>query len=361
MRTSSTLIVAGTVAVLLGTILLWAREPAASDGAPGISDANRTAVAVDIELKLEAVDTVGVLEGDSVQSFGHVIDVARDEHGTLFVLDAIRNHLVVFDSAGGFLSSTGRRGGGPGEFAYPTSLDLITGQQLVVLDQGNARISIFQMRHGEITHIDDSRLEVEARDLCTIGDRIYVSGFHKGAFLHEIDSEGEIIHSFGEPFLPDVELGRRITLSRLACDAGSQSILLTSMQVSSIHVYTADGDLRWRVDEIEGYSEQVITYVGGGTVEHSAPRDGGNTDVTMSVVPVDGRLLLVQFGPIPEGLRNFEDLVDVDSRLYSLATGALVASTDELPRIDEASGDVLLSHVSDPFPRVVTYRFEIRQ
>lgn len=361
MRLSTSWIGAGAVAGLLGAILLWGREPAAFDRELRQSNANRTAVPADVALELEAVDTVGVLESNSIESFGHIIDVARDEYGTLYVLDAIRSRLVVFDSAGEFLSSVGRRGGGPGEFAHPTSLDLTTGQRLVVLDQGNARISVFQLRDGHITHIDDSRIEIEARDLCTIGDRIYVSGFHKGAFIHEINAEGEIIHSFGEPFLPDAELGRRITLSRIACDAASESVLLTSMQVASIHVYTTEGDLRWRVDEIEGYSQQVITYVGGGSVEHAAPRDGAATEVTMSIVPVDGRWVLLQFGPVPEGLRNFEDLVEVDSRLYALATGELLASTDELPRLDEASGDVLLSHVSDPFPRVVTYHFGIRE
>lgn len=63
----------------------------------------------------------------------------------LFVTDSRSHRVVVFDLATGeHLRSFGERGGGPGQFSFPTSLAFSPAGDLFVVDQLNARIQIFE-------------------------------------------------------------------------------------------------------------------------------------------------------------------------------------------------------------------------
>jgi DNA-binding beta-propeller fold protein YncE len=61
----------------------------------------------------------------------------------LFVADAQRHQVVIFDLQGGFISKFGRRGGGPGEFNFPTHIAVDANGRLFVTDSMNCRIQIF--------------------------------------------------------------------------------------------------------------------------------------------------------------------------------------------------------------------------
>jgi DNA-binding beta-propeller fold protein YncE len=61
----------------------------------------------------------------------------------LYVADAQRHQVSVWDLHGGYLSSFGQRGGGPGEFNYPTHLAAGPGGRLLVTDSLNGRIQVF--------------------------------------------------------------------------------------------------------------------------------------------------------------------------------------------------------------------------
>jgi DNA-binding beta-propeller fold protein YncE len=65
-------------------------------------------------------------------------------HGErLFVADAQRHQIVVFDVRGQFLSKFGRRGSGPGEFNFPTHVNVDAGGRILVTDSLNYRIQVF--------------------------------------------------------------------------------------------------------------------------------------------------------------------------------------------------------------------------
>lgn len=55
-------------------------------------------------------------------SFGKITGLAVDDAGHLFIADGQDNQVVVFDARGRHLRTIGRKGKGPGEFEYPTSL-----------------------------------------------------------------------------------------------------------------------------------------------------------------------------------------------------------------------------------------------
>lgn len=69
--------------------------------------------------------------------------VARDPaSGRLYVADTYAHEIKVFDDSGRLVHVIGRRGGGPGEFNYPTHLAFALGE-LYVTDTMNSRIQVF--------------------------------------------------------------------------------------------------------------------------------------------------------------------------------------------------------------------------
>lgn len=75
---------------------------------------------------LQIVDSIGVMYGDSNYVFGRIADVDRGQQGEIYILDSIRNCILVFSQEGEFIQKIGRYGEGPGEFNLPSNL-VITG------------------------------------------------------------------------------------------------------------------------------------------------------------------------------------------------------------------------------------------
>ena len=61
----------------------------------------------------------------------------------LFVTDSKRHQVVVFDVSGKFISKFGRRGAGPGEFNFPTHINVDAAGRVYVTDSLNCRIQVF--------------------------------------------------------------------------------------------------------------------------------------------------------------------------------------------------------------------------
>lgn len=96
--------------------------------------------------RVVAFDAEGKLVGvwGKEGELGNPTDVAVSPDGKkLYVADSKEHRIVVFEIASGkLLSSFGRRGGGEGEFSFPTSLVFGTDGNLYVVDQINSRIEV---------------------------------------------------------------------------------------------------------------------------------------------------------------------------------------------------------------------------
>jgi hypothetical protein len=86
---------------------------------------------------------LGAVEGDSLSTFGRIMDVEVDRAGRIYVLDGQAQAIRVFDARGQFVRTIGRKGAGPGEFKDAIGMDWDEHQALWVADQGNARYSLF--------------------------------------------------------------------------------------------------------------------------------------------------------------------------------------------------------------------------
>jgi hypothetical protein len=82
----------------------------------------------------EPLVVIGVEAGDEHQQFYHIGGVAVLGADRIAVLNAGTSEVRVFDMAGRYLMTVGRRGAGPGEFQYPRLLTAFGRDSLLVYD-----------------------------------------------------------------------------------------------------------------------------------------------------------------------------------------------------------------------------------
>lgn len=88
-----------------------------------------------LDWSLEPVVQIGgALEGPTALGAVHNGGVAADAAGNVYVLDSQAHRILVFAPDGTLLREMGRKGGGPGELQFPTSLAVAPDGSVVVYD-----------------------------------------------------------------------------------------------------------------------------------------------------------------------------------------------------------------------------------
>ncbi len=65
------------------------------------------------------------------------------QRNRIYVLDTVKHRLALFDMQGGLTGYLGERGNGPGQFNFPTDVDVDEQGHVYVLDALNARVQVF--------------------------------------------------------------------------------------------------------------------------------------------------------------------------------------------------------------------------
>jgi sugar lactone lactonase YvrE len=108
----------------------------------------------------------------------------------LYVSDCWRGEVFSFDLRGNPLRVFGSQGGGPGQFSCPRDL-LVHGEKLLVLDAGNFRFQIFDLR-GQLLGI----LPFGSREPLAFAidgtDRLYYVDLHSGGLV-AVDPQGKTL------------------------------------------------------------------------------------------------------------------------------------------------------------------------
>lgn len=102
------------------------------------------------QLPLARVLSFGSLEADSVTTLGLVVAVTVGPEGFLYTLDQGTSRLAVFDTVGSFVTVTGRRGRGPGEYLGPLTMAGDGKGDVLVLDRRNARLDVYRLRNRSL-------------------------------------------------------------------------------------------------------------------------------------------------------------------------------------------------------------------
>ena len=115
--------------------------------------------------------SIGELEGADEYLFGTVGSIAVNDDHTVYILDTQAQEIRVFDSAGTYIETLGRRGEGPGELSHAEAIALLPDGRLVVRDPGNSRVQVYGPGPGEMaewgyratTHYTDEPMYTDAR------------------------------------------------------------------------------------------------------------------------------------------------------------------------------------------------------
>lgn len=125
----------------IATLLLFALIAAGCGGEEnGQAPSANEPAALDTVL-ISVADTIGVMMGDSAYVFGNITEAELAPDGRIYVLDGLLARLSVYSPEGELLSTSGRRGSGPGEYLYPRSMALLDDGSLVVSDWPGATIT----------------------------------------------------------------------------------------------------------------------------------------------------------------------------------------------------------------------------
>jgi hypothetical protein len=190
---------------------------------------------------------IGVLEGDADYQLFQVAGAVRLTDGRIVVANAGTDELRFYDPAGRYLSSAGRRGGGPGEFEVLRWLGTLRGDSLVAYDWRNRRISVFDANgrfaraftlrtvaqappsHIHIGLFADGSVLIGAQRLFASGE-IKTGLYHDTIFHLRFDQQGVLSDTIGR------QLGAEVYI--LAHDQGIEVVPLPFAPSPHLGAYT---------------------------------------------------------------------------------------------------------------------------
>lgn len=313
------------------------------------------AQAVQVDVPTEEL-RLGQLDGPPAHTFGEVKDVRPIDAGRFVVLDAHAPVVKLYDMSGRLLAATGRDGQGPGEFRWPAAA-AVAGDRLYIVDTGNRRIQEFRVADDEMAFVRVFRLPFDARDVCAVGKRVYVSGLHEGHTVHEVSVDGEIVRSFGELSKADeVPEGwpRRIlqetrSVGFLACSTARRTIVSLGVHGPEIRAYSPDGAERWTA-VLRDYSRMGAAMTDRGTMQYRGdPKTGVHHKAV--ALAVDDRRVFAQLTHIGDAVSR--DDAPIETRILSLATGEEEGAVDGLPRLSAVAGTYYYGYLHLPYPQVL--------
>lgn len=85
---------------------------------------------------------IGEVDGEGPEVFGSIAALVVDGEGRILVFDGQAHELRVFSPDGSFVSSVGRRGGGPGEFQHVIGMSVAPEGSVWLIDGANARYTV---------------------------------------------------------------------------------------------------------------------------------------------------------------------------------------------------------------------------
>lgn len=135
--------------VLVAAVAACTQSGSQPDDQSGLEpDPRPWAAGPDVDVALEAAS------GDDVQlSWGNA--VAVDSHGRVFLRDGITKGVLVLTPDLRYERTIGREGEGPGEFMHVASVQLLSGDSLVVYDSRLLRVTTYPPASDEPAYVQD--------------------------------------------------------------------------------------------------------------------------------------------------------------------------------------------------------------
>lgn len=304
---------------------------------------------------------VGSLSTEAPDLFGSiadvVVDTARDH---MFVLDAQAQEVRIFNLRGGFVDASGGLGDGPSELRLANSIELISGNRILVGSR-NLKAKVFA-ETPEGWHVErEVPLPSGARGLCIGPDeRVFVNAHDRNTNLlvQELNPfaglEMSPAHRFAGGYEDDNWLvQRQLGMGFLACLSKPRPLVVFGhANIPLLRAFDPDsGELVWasRLTQFTATPLYSGTDSQGDYTYHDQLEQW---DVLGAVHRVGESHLLVQVG---RGDRRRQTLT-VDSYLIDAGTGHGDFISDELPRlVPYENGYVGI--FDEPYPRLELREF----
>jgi|SRR5690554_3987419 len=173
--------------------------------------------------------------------------VKTDFQGNIYVLDISSPKIAVFSRDGSLISEIGKgKGQGPGELINPTDFSFDDNNNLWVVDPGQNRIVIFDIKNNILNHI---KMIKPGYRIAVINNYKYIIiPFNNNELFAVYDNDIEI-NSFGNIIMQQEKFS--ILLSGLLSKDRTNNLYFTTDRSSLLLSYNHKGDLRFAVKTIE--------------------------------------------------------------------------------------------------------------
>lgn len=234
--------------------------------------------------------TVGLSLSDTVAVFGIVGAVAVDPDGYIFVLDARSGTVHVMEQTGEIVASLPPKAPARQSPARPVALAVDASGVLYLLDRGGSAIERWTRVGPKFKRAEPLQLSLPSRGICALGTRLFSTGFHDGADVHELSPRGTQIASFGRvhPFT-DEALRRFVSGDFIGC--GASTLVVASRWLPDVQGFSPDGTRTWEV-ALPGFEPVIIEPTRTGFGFHVPP--GGYYDLIENLAVLGGDTVLVQ-------------------------------------------------------------------
>lgn len=156
------------------------------------------------KINLEDLLVIGADESKSKEYlFAGPTGIVTDKKSNIYIADQNRADIRVFNQKGVYIKTIGRRGQAPGEFQEITSM-AINGQELIVVDRMNHRITRINIINGSISSFKMPENSIvspwSVKPLNNNEYIMYYKRFYRQKGKSEIEFNGNLLHVFNEEF-----------------------------------------------------------------------------------------------------------------------------------------------------------------
>ena len=217
-----------------------------------------------------------------------------------------------------------------------------TGDLYIVGGEGDVRL--YRLRGSNL--IPSARADFPGLvfDACNLGSRLFIHGLlqDRDEVIHEVDSSGTVVNSFGLPYRSSTEVvHRKLNSGRLSCLGGPQVVVLGVHNLAEVFGFTPRGDLVWATI-LSGVPTGLALELGDGTLRTGPV--GDSLGLLWSVVGWGEDMVLVQsLSHAREDIRRGYRRGRVDTYLIGAGTGTGGFLSDEIGVLISETPDGVLA------------------
>ena len=208
------------------------------------------------KVALEFVKKIGELDTeDENYLFFKPCDIARDKYGNLYILDKGNYRIQKFNSNGEYITTFGRKGPGPAEFAStPTSIGIDAKGNIYVFELSPGSIQIltpegkYRKKFQVAVAVERFRVSHYGKICIPIGPGALRRTVTKDAVIAMLDSTGSVLKEFCKPFtLSDEFMNLTVNYRGIEFDSDENMYVIFRYQ-NRIEKYSPQGKLLFKAD-----------------------------------------------------------------------------------------------------------------